>query len=165
MRHTTFWQRGTAVLLVLGASAAGGLLNGSVADAQVVIGKSIGGIRLGETKAQVRKARGAPTKSRAFRGYHGQYGRGTDWSYKRLLVTFSSKGRVRGIDTTLKTEKTTKGIGVGSTIDEVKAAYPAVRCRLESEVEDLEACSFGNTIFTAEDDAVISVDVGFVVYA
>jgi hypothetical protein len=105
------------------AVAAVGLLASATAQASIVVGKSIDGIKLGETEAQVTQALGVPA-------YKTPEGSETSWGYPKTLegrVGFKS-GHVVGMWTASKSQKTNKGIGPGSKVAAVKRAYPAAKC-------------------------------------
>lgn len=90
------------------------------ASAKIVIGQSIGGVKLGDTKAQVKQALGAPLSSSS----------STDLLYPPgvgLRVTLKG-GRVEGMLSTSKKQKTDKGITIGSSRSALKAAYPKASC-------------------------------------
>jgi hypothetical protein len=101
----------------------------------------IGKLRLGMTEAQVRRALGKPkfvvTRRTSFglRSIEYQYG------LADYIVRLSGRpGRLRAVrvGTTLVRERTTRGIGVGSTERAVRRAYPALRC------EPLQTERFGS---------------------
>lgn len=87
--------------------------------ATVVIGQSIAGVKLGDSKAQVKKTLGKPSRTDP-----------SDFFYPTsagLRVHFKG-GRVDGILSTSKKQKTSKGITIGSSSGAVKAAYPSAKC-------------------------------------
>jgi hypothetical protein len=117
---------------LLGPVAVIGLLAGLVAaapaaNAKVVLGQSIAGVRLGESQSQVTAQLGAPTKMWP----PDTKGR-VEWNYDKPplvgAVTFAANGELTGMWTLSKWQRTTKGIGVGSSLAQVKKAYPKVKC-------------------------------------
>jgi len=89
------------------------------ASASIVIGQSIGGVKLGDTPAQVKQALGKPSSSSAT-GLFYPSGVG-------LRVTLKS-GHVDGVLSVSKKQKSTKGITIGSSLAALKAAYPRASC-------------------------------------
>jgi hypothetical protein len=140
------------------------LVCAAAASAKIVPQRSIAGVRLGMTKAQVRATLGAPR-----RAIHGsnEFGSFTQFRYRGLRVTFQGDVRVTDVFTTRTTERTARGIGVGSTESQVKAKVAGVRCRTES---GFRHCFVGRflpgrriTDFRIKSGRVSSVDVGFVI--
>jgi hypothetical protein len=109
------------LLCVLAALA--GLLAGVLAasaSASIVIGQSIGGVKLGATPAQVKRALGPPLSDST----------STDLLYPThvgLRLTLK-RGHVTGMLAISKQQKTNKGIGIGSSRAALKAAYPSASC-------------------------------------
>jgi hypothetical protein len=107
------------LLCALGAVA---LLSGALAasaSAAIVIGQSIGGVKLGDTTAQVKQALGKPSSSSATGLFYP--------SSVGLRVTLKN-GHVEGVLSVSKKQKTTKGITIGSSRSALKAAYPSAGC-------------------------------------
>jgi hypothetical protein len=114
-----------AVVVVLAAAAPAG--------AAIVPQRSIKGARLGATVAQVRDKLGAPDKVIFTR--HPIIGRVRVYKYGLTYVRFNGTGadaEVSSVDTTSRAERTSKGIGVGSTRAQVAARVPGVKCEVES---------------------------------
>src|SRR5512133_1371530 len=101
-----------AIVCVLGATA--------TADARIVVGKSIAGVALGDSVATVKRKLGKPTTV---------MGANKILNYKReqLVIEFN-KGVVTSMTTFNTRERTAKGVGPGSTLKAVKAAYGADAC-------------------------------------
>ena len=139
------------------------LATASVAAAVVVPQRSIAGVRLGMTKAQVRATLGRPA-----RATHGtnEFGAFTVYRYRALRVTFQGNRTVTAIFTTRAGERTAAGVGVGSTEGQVRAKVTGVRCRTES---GFRHCFVGRflpgkrvTDFRIKRGHVTSVQVAFV---
>lgn len=97
----------------------GVLVVAPIALANVVIGQSIAGVKLGDSKAQVKKVLGSPSSSSA-----------TSFVYPTkigLRVSFQH-GQVSGVLSFSKKQKTAKGITVGSSTAALKSAYPQATC-------------------------------------
>jgi len=145
-----------AVLVALASAAA--------ASATIVPQRSIAGVRLEMTKAQVRATLGAPRSA-----VHGsnEFGAYTIFRYRGLRVTFQGNRRVTDVFTTRPTEMTARGVGVGSTESQVKAKVAGIRCRTES---GFRHCFVGRflpgrrvTDFRIRSGRVSSVHVGYVI--
>lgn len=103
------------------------------AQAVIVPQQSIGGAKLGMTRAQVEARLGTPIrvqsrKSESF-GFSWR-----DLVYSRVTVSVflpSNGSKVFGLTTKSKFERTTTGVGVGSTLAQVKAGLKGETCRRE----------------------------------
>ena len=95
------------------------------ARAAIVPQRSIAGITLELTKAQVRAKLGAPPRVR-----HGRndFGTWTQFLYPRVEVTFQSGNAVTGLQTTSPKERTARGAHVGSTKAELRARVYGLKC-------------------------------------
>ena len=95
------------------------------ARAAIVPQRSIAGVALELTKAQVRSKLGAPPRVR-----HGRndFGAWTQFVYPRVEVTFQSGNAVTGLQTTSPKERTARGAHVGSTKAELVARVPGLKC-------------------------------------
>jgi outer membrane protein assembly factor BamE (lipoprotein component of BamABCDE complex) len=105
-------------LLLVAAPAAG---------ARIVVGKGIAGVRLSMTAHKVRQVLGTPP---TVHHGHNDFGAFTQYVYpgRRLRVTFQSGNRVTAVATTSKAQKTSAGVGVGSSRADVQANVPHVHC-------------------------------------
>ncbi|MGH7240524.1 MAG: hypothetical protein ACREHG_10755, partial [Candidatus Saccharimonadales bacterium] len=95
--------------------------NHQAGSAGIVVGKSIDGVIIGATPAQLRHDIGSPAYTRGKSVW--QYGKNSIGA----IVSFG-KGHVTGVWTPDKHLKTNKGIGVGSSVSEVEKAYPKAKC-------------------------------------
>ena len=103
-----------AVLASVGVMAAA-----STASADIVIGQSVGGVKLGDSEAQVKQVLGAPTSS-----LDGSFLYPTSVG---LRIGFEH-GRVNDVLSFSKKQKTAKGITIGSSRAKLKGAYPQAKC-------------------------------------
>lgn len=109
------WPGGGALLALVVLLLAGA----QSAQASIVIGKGAAGVQLGDSKAKVKQVLGEPFREEP-----------TFWAFaKPCYCTIDWRGRfVRNIDTASKSQRTDKGIGVGSSLKATVAAYPEARC-------------------------------------
>jgi hypothetical protein len=103
-----------ALALVLAASA------GSV----IVPQRSIGRVKIGMTRAQVKALLGTPHVTRG----KNDFGPWVSFGYTAYEVHFQGVTNVTQIDTTSRKERTASGVGVGSTKAQVKAGVAGVKC-------------------------------------
>jgi hypothetical protein len=110
-------MRRSLAALVLTASA---LAFAPSAQANIVVGKSIAGVKLGDSVATVKRKLGRP---------QDVLGANKVFEYKRkkLHVEFN-KGVVTSLTTFNTHERTSKGVGPGSTLAAVAKAYGADAC-------------------------------------
>ena len=93
------------------------------AEAKIVIGKSIGGVRIGMTKNQVGRLLG--------RGKPQGHGSGV-YTYRHGTFTVRfDHGAVNDVSTRSKRERTSKGVGVSTTLSQLKQRVPHLRCVLQ----------------------------------
>jgi len=95
------------------------------ATATIVIGHGIAGVRLGMSRAAVRARLGRPAKVVHAKNEFGPY---TEFRYRGYVVDFQQNATVTSITTTLAREKTTAGVGVGSTWEQVRRKVAHLRC-------------------------------------
>jgi hypothetical protein len=111
-------------IALLGACALA-LTQAPGALALIQLDKGISGVRIGNTKAQVRASLGTPQKSRSGQN---EFGRFVQYSYAgAITVVFQGEDRVSSIVTTGLGDRTASGIGVGSPEDAVKN-ISGIRC-------------------------------------
>jgi len=104
-------------IAVLGACALA-LVQAPGALALIQLDKGISGVRIGNTKAQVKASLGTPQKSRAGQN---EFGRFVQYSFAgAITVTFQGEDRVSSVVTTGLGDRTSSGIGVGSLEADVK---------------------------------------------
>ncbi len=98
----------------------------ALAGARIVLNKSIAGIKLGEAKSAVRHQLGGPARS-----YPPSAGTmyQTQWVYygRKLVVGFNN-GLVVLVFTQNRKQRTTSGVGVGSSRTAVRARIRGVQC-------------------------------------
>jgi hypothetical protein len=134
------------------------------AAAKIEIQRGMAGLELRMTKAQVRAKLGTPTKVRTGKNDFGTF---TEFTYPRVVVLFQNSPRATTFRTFSPLERTTRGIGVGSTEAEVKAKVPHVTCRTESSFRHCFVGKFlpGHVVtdFQIRHGKVMSAVVGYVV--
>lgn len=135
------------------------------AMALIQIDRGIAGARLGASPAQVRAALGKPTKVNSGRNEFGPWQRYTFAG--GIGVFFQGRKEVTSVQTTGLGDRTAKGVGVGSTQDEVVSSVPRVKCET---VETSLTCHTRDllpgqrvTDFRIEDGKVVRVTVGIVI--
>jgi hypothetical protein len=140
------------------------LLVASTGSAAIVPQQGIAGVRLAMSKAQVRAVLGRP---RTVRRGANEFGRFTELRYRRLGVVLQGGSSVTSIRTSRRSERTTSGVGVGSTEAQLRAGLPRLRCRTEFGARH---CFLGRflagrriTDFTIRQGRAVRVVVGFVI--
>jgi hypothetical protein len=114
-----------AVLCVL--SSTGIMVATPSALANIIIGQSIAGVKLGATEAQVTALLGPPTSKES----NGpSYPNSVSLMYPASvgLHIVMNAGRVSGMLSFSKHQKTSKGITIGSSRARMKSAYPQAKC-------------------------------------
>lgn len=120
------------VVLVLAA-----LVLSASGSAAIVPQHSIGGAKLGMTRAQVEAQLGTPNSVQ----FHKSEALGFTWRdlvYPRVTVSvfaLESGQKVVILTTKSKLERTTTGVGVGSTLAQVKAGLKGETCRREYGID------------------------------
>lgn len=149
-------MRRVPIILVFVLTAA---LAASSAGAVIVPQRSIAGVSLGMTKAQVRAKLGAPAKVRTGRNDFGPY---SELVYPRVEVSFQSGNKVTALETRSPKEQTAGGARVGLTKAQLRTRLPAVKC--ETGHCFLGAFLPGKRVtdFTLRNGRVTRVTVGYV---
>jgi hypothetical protein len=128
--------------------------------------KGMAGVRLDMTQAQMRAVLGNPTSVKQGFNDFGSY---TQFLYPhRITVTFQGNQHVTGISTKGRSERTARGVGVGSTENDVVSKVTHARC---DTIAGVRTCHVGNfrpgsrvTVFLMSKHGHVStVTVGFVV--
>lgn len=124
----------------LGATVVALAVAAPAADAALVVQRSIAGVRLDMTEAQVRARLGEPSATRTVPAeILGTY-RELRYGLTRISVFDGEDRRVFSITTTSRRERTAAGIGVRSRERFVREKVRGVRCATEFGVR---ACTVG----------------------
>ena len=127
------WRRLAKLGAIIGSTITAAVaLAPAMADAKIVVGEGIAGVKLGQTAAQVRSEAGPPWDSS--NATDGSF----DWTYAIIgskipqlsEVFFTPKGKVDSISTESPKEGTSKGIGMGAQEARIKKAYPSIVCKV-----------------------------------
>ena len=144
--------------------AAAAALAASTAGAAIVSQQGIAGVKIGMAKAKVRSVLGKPTSVKRGSNDFGKY---TIFKYAGLQTEFQGNTTLTGVSTTRTSERTASGIGVGSTVAQVKAKIKGVTCATDS---GFRHCYLGKfragrrvTDFAIKRGKVSRVDVGVVI--
>jgi hypothetical protein len=116
------------VIKALAAAAFATIALPASASATIAPQRGIGGANLDMTQAQVRAKLGKPDKVAA--PTSPIFGRYTTWFYGGTSVDMFRTGdrKVFNVSTVSKSEKTTTGVGIGSTVAAVKKGVKRVNC-------------------------------------
>ncbi len=156
-------SRLTTCAALAGAAA---LAAPATASALIQPDQGIAGARVGNSKAEVRTALGAPD---AKRNGQNDFGRFSEWRYDGgLRIVFQGRREVTSVATTGQGDRTARGVGVGSRERAVRRRVDGITC--ESFPGGFRSCHTGDysagsrvTDFQIEDGRVQRVVVGIVI--
>lgn len=154
-----------AIARIVVVATALGLLAAVPAQAVIRPQKGMAGVRLGMTQTQMRDVLGPPVRTKQGMNDFGPF---TQFIYRHsITVTFQGNRRVTGISTRGRTEKTERGVGVGSSETAVRSKVGHVRCETIAGSHTCHVGSFAAgrrvTVFLiSKHGFVVSVTVGFV---
>jgi hypothetical protein len=107
-----------ALLAPLGAPAA--------AEALIQVDRGIAGARLGNSRAEVRAALGAPASTRSGAN---DFGRFLQWRFRGgITVIFQGRREVSTVSTSGRGDRTRRNVGVGSSERTVRRRVRGIRC-------------------------------------
>ena len=109
--------------------AAAAVLAASTVGAAIVSQQGFAGVKIGMTQAKVRSVLGKPTSVKRGSNNFGKY---TIFKYAGLQTEFQGNTTLTSVSTTRTSERTASGIGVGSTVAQVKAKIKGVTCATDS---------------------------------
>ena len=113
-----------AISILVAAVAA--LAAPAAASALIQVDKGIAGARLDNTRGEVRAALGKPARTRSGSNDFGPWLR---YEYRGgIHVLFQGRRQVSAVSTTGRGDRTSRGVGVGSTEAAVKRRVRGVRC-------------------------------------
>jgi hypothetical protein len=141
------------------------LVPASTADAVIQVQRGISGIALGMSPARVKAGLGMPAKVKTGSNDFGPF---TQYLYRGgITVTFQGNANVTAITITGPTDRTARGVGVGSTETAVKARVSGVKCETTGGVRSCHVGAFlpGHRVtdFVIRNGRVSRVTVGFVI--
>jgi hypothetical protein len=137
----------------------------TAASAYISIDHGIAGARIGNTGKQVRAALGKPKLRITGTNPFGYY---VDYRYVGgLRVLFQGGRRVSSVSTTGLGDRTTKGVGVGSSEATAKARHPKLKCETIGGTRSCHTGTFAAgtrvTDFLLKKGKVTRVFVGIVI--
>lgn len=147
------------------AAAAAVLVAAAPAQAVIRPQKGMAGVRLGMSQTKMRSVLGTPVSTRQGMNDFGPY---TQFIYPHsITITFQGNRNVTGISTRGRTEKTERGVGVGSSETAVKNKVGHIRCETIASSHTCHVGSFKAgrrvTVFLISKHGLVqSVTVGFV---
>jgi hypothetical protein len=155
------WRVKTILLVAVSVCA---LAFAAVAPATIVPQHGIGGARLGMSQTAVQARLGLPLTIHKGTNEIGTY---TTYLYPTLLITFFGGSKVTSIATHSAKQRTSRGVGVGTTRAGVAAKVAAATCVTESGHEHCYVGKFlpGQTVtdFTIKNGRVTRITVGYVI--
>jgi hypothetical protein len=156
-------MRGVPRVALVASAAA--LLAAAPAHAVIRPQKGMAGVRLNMTQTQMRGVLGQPTRARQGMNDFGPF---TQFMYPHsITVTFQGNRRITGISTRGRTEKTERGVGVGSAETAVRQKVGHVRCETISgshmcHVGQFDAGHRVTVFLISKTGFVKTITVGFV---
>ena len=123
--HYTRRMRSIPVVAALAAAA----LIAPAANGAIAPNRSIAGVAIGMTQAQVRAVLGRPV--RVIHRPNEIAGTATEFRYSRLAVVFAGDANVTSVTTTRTRERTRRGVGVGSAEADVTRLVGDITCATE----------------------------------
>jgi hypothetical protein len=115
------------VLAVSVSILAASLLLPTSAGAIIQLDRGIAGARLGNSKAEVKAALGNPSR---VRNGTNEFGPFTTFRYRGgITVFFQGRTQVTAVTTTGLGDRTSRGVGVRSTENQVEQRVPGVSCQ------------------------------------
>src|SRR5687767_611622 len=134
VRHRAAGLAVAALVASLAAPAA--------AEALIQVDRGIAGARLGNSRAEVRAALGAPASTRSGTN---DFGRVLQWRFRGgITVIFQGRREVSTVSTSGRGDRTRRNVGVGSSERTVRRRVPGVRCET---IAGFRSCHTGR--FTA----------------
>jgi len=97
-------------------------------SAAIVPQRSIAGVKLGMSEAKVKAQLGAPLRVRNGSNLFGHW---RQLFYARVAISFQSGNTATSLSTRSALEKTASGVGVGSTLEQVRAGLQGEQCKRE----------------------------------
>lgn len=119
--------------LAIAAAAVAGVVGAASANAKIVPQEGIAGANVGMTQEKVLDKLGEPDRTRILTSPIGGFDF-VELKYGRTKISFDgieASSEVLGVSTKDPDERTSKGVGVGSTKQEVKAGVEGVVCAEE----------------------------------
>jgi hypothetical protein len=152
-------------LLSLCAAAVAALALPAAASALIQIDRGIAGARLNNSVAQVHAALGKPVKRKTGTN---DFGRFLHETYAGgIVVLYQGATNVTSVSTTGLGDRTTRGVGVGSSEHAVRTKVPRVRCETVAGIRSCHTHPFTAgqrvTDFQIRHGKVVRVSVGLVV--
>ncbi|HEY6395914.1 MAG TPA: hypothetical protein VIX82_00520 [Solirubrobacteraceae bacterium] len=111
------------------------------AEAVIQVQRGISGIAIGMSAARVNEGLGTPSHVTTGTNDFGPF---TQFLYPgAITVTFQGNANVTAVSISSPTDRTVRGVGIGSTLKAVKHGVPGVRCQTFAGVTD---CMIGKLI-------------------